>query len=71
VLEKRQRGRGGNGGGAGGGVEREQGHGKADRHMKLLTTETESSLGVHFGIKNSVRNSARRRNCGKQRKRRK
>jgi hypothetical protein len=24
------------------------GHGKADRHMKLLTTETESRLGTHW-----------------------
>jgi hypothetical protein len=41
-------------------------HGKADRHMRLLTIETESRLG-HFGIKKSVINFARRKSCGKQR----
>jgi hypothetical protein len=55
-------------------------HGKADRHMKLLTVETESRLGTLWDeeCKNnkrtiiiSVRNSARRTNCGTQRKRRK
>ena len=30
-------------------------HGKADRHMRLLTIETESRLGT-FGIKRSVIN---------------
>jgi hypothetical protein len=45
-------------------------HGKADRHMKLLTIETERGW-VHSGIKNSVRNSARGTKCGKQRRRRK
>jgi hypothetical protein len=46
------------------------GHGKADRPMKLLTVETERRL-VHSGIKNSVRSCARRTSCGKQRKKRK
>ena len=58
-------------------------HGKTDRHMyflflqerikdiiiKLLTIEKESR--VHSGIKNSVHRFALRRNCGKQRKRKK
>ena len=40
-------------------------HGKADRHMKLLMIETESRLGTLWD-QNSVRNSARGTNCGKQ-----
>ena len=58
-------------------------HGKTDRHMyflflqerikdiiiKLLTIEKESR--VHSGIKNSVHRFALRRNCGKQRKKKK
>ena len=39
---------------------------KADRHIRLLTIETESRLG-HFGIKKSVINFARRKSYGKQR----
>ena len=49
-------------------------HGKADRHMKLLTLEGESSLGSLWDQEqcvHSVRSFARRRTCGKQRKRRK
>ena len=59
-------------------------HGKTDSHMKLLTIEKESRLfmecmhsifpscmRVHSGIKNSVHRFALRRNCGKQRKRKK
>ena len=56
-------------------------HGKADRHMKLLTLERDQeqctrfcsipAAWAHYGIKNSVRSFARRMNCGKQRKRRK
>ena len=46
-------------------------HGKADRHMKLLTIETESRLSTLWDQKNSVRNSARRTSCGKERKRKK
>jgi hypothetical protein len=45
-------------------------HGKADRHMKLLTLEGKA-VWAHSGTKNSVRSFARRRTCGKQRKRRK
>ncbi len=44
-------------------------HLKTERHMKLLTIEKESR--VHSGIKNSVHRFALRRNCGKQRKRKK
>ena len=40
-------------------------HGKADRHMKLLTLEREAAW-AHYGTKNSVRSFARRMNCGKQ-----
>jgi hypothetical protein len=54
-------------------------HGKTDRHMKLLTIEKESrpietiekESRVHSGIKSSVHRFALRRNCGKQRKRKK
>ena len=45
-------------------------HRKADRHMKLLTLEGKA-VWAHSGTKNSVRSFARRRTCGKQRKRRK
>jgi hypothetical protein len=45
-------------------------HGKTDRHMKLLTIEKESRLGTSE-IKNSVHRFALRRNCGKQRKKKK
>jgi len=45
-------------------------HGKTDRQMRLLTIEKESRR-VHSGIKNSVHRFALRRNCGKQRKRKK
>jgi hypothetical protein len=45
-------------------------HGKADRHMKLSRLRQKAGW-VHSGIKNSVCNSARGMNCGKQRKRRK
>ena len=41
-------------------------HGKADRHMKLLTIETESRLGT-LGTKRSAINSTRIKNCRKQR----
>jgi hypothetical protein len=42
-------------------------HGKADRHMKLLTIKTERRLGTLWDQK-SVINSARRKSCGIQRK---
>jgi hypothetical protein len=41
-------------------------HGKADRHMRLFTSETEAGW-AHSGIKKSVINFARRKSCGKQR----
>ena len=43
-------------------------HGKADRHMRLLTIETRRKAGwAHSGIKKGVINFARRKSCRKQR----
>ena len=49
-------------------------HGKADRHMKLLTIETESSLGTLWDQEQCTQLCSKDefdQNCGKQRKRRK
>ena len=41
-------------------------HGKADRHMRLLTIETESRLGTLWD-QEECNQFARRKSCGKQR----
>ena len=46
-------------------------HGKADRHMRLLTIETESRLGTLWDQEECIINFARRKSRGKQRERKK
>jgi hypothetical protein len=41
-------------------------HGKEDRHMRLLTIETESRLGTLWDQEECNINVDRRKNCGKQ-----
>ena len=46
-------------------------HGKADRHIRFLTIETESRLGTLWDQEECIINFARRKSRGKQRERKK